>query len=378
MPEYIRNGDSVPRILMLSRDLMSGGGVVNYVSMLMCVLSDDVSWKHFVIGRRVGETGGFKTIKRMLGDYVRFVVTLKTGRYDLVHINPSFIKRSLLRDLIFVRLVTLLTSMPLIVFIHGWDQAVFEWVMCRKWAIWLVGGILKKANTLLVLSQEFKHGLIRLGVHPDQIKVESTMFSGKELGSISPVTLDQKDTWRLLFLSRVVIEKGIIELLDAVAELVRENRDLELLVAGDGPALGQAKDHARNIGVEQSVHFIGYVRGEVKRLALSSSQLFVLPSYREGCPVSLLEAMACGLPVVATRVGGIPEVMEDNKNGILLDTVTSNSIASALRKLMDDRDLWRRVSDENQRSAWARFEANSAAQRILNIYRSLVVTETLS
>ena len=372
MSECKSNIKSNPRVLMLSRDLSSGGGVVNYVSTLMDALRDDVCWEHFIIGRRVGEAGGFKTLRRMLRDYAHFVITLKNERYDLVQINPSFTKRSLLRDLVFIRLVTLLTSTPLVVFIHGWDHPVFEWIIRRKWAAWLAGGILKKADTLLVLSLEFKHGLIRLGVQPDQIKVESTLFSGNELEFVSPVVPGQNDTWTLLYLSRVVLDKGIIELLDAVAGLVQEGRKLKLLVAGDGPALEQAKNHARDIGIGQSVSFLGYVRGKEKCLALSSSQIFVLPTYYgEGCPVSLLEAMACGLPVVSTRTGGIPEVMEDHKNGILLDSVSNDSIASALRKLMDDHDLWNIVSNENRHSAWERFEATPAGKRILDIYSSL-------
>jgi len=75
-----------------------------------------------------------------------------------------------------------------------------------------------------------------------------------------------------------------------VADLVQENRNLELLVAGDASALEQAKNHARNTGIKQLVSFLGYVRGEEKCFALLSSQLFVLPSYHgESCPVSLLE-----------------------------------------------------------------------------------------
>ena len=119
----------------------------------------------------------------------------------------------------------------------------------------------------------------------------------------------------VLFLGRIETAKGIAELLDAFAGLRPGAPDALLVCAGEGD-IESAGRQARRLGLGDSVRFPGWIDGEEKRAWLARAALFVLPSHAEGLPMSLLEAMAAGLPIVASAVGGVPDVVHDGVNGL--------------------------------------------------------------
>jgi glycosyltransferase involved in cell wall biosynthesis len=121
----------------------------------------------------------------------------------------------------------------------------------------------------------------------------------------------------------------------------------------------------------EAVRWPGFVSGAAKCRWLASADLFVLPSYREGCPVALLEAMAMGLPVVASAVGGIPHVVEDGVNGVLIPEVSAATLGCALERLLADPGQRRVMGEANRDKAWRYYEAGSATRRIDARYRHL-------
>lgn len=339
--------------------------------MLMRTLANQVRWHQHVIGYRPGKpTGGTgSTAWRLLRDYLRFIRLARSGQHDLVHLNPSFIKKALARDLMFVALAQWLSPLPQLVFIHGWDWSVFERVQSSRWRRWLVGRLLARADRVLVLSRGFKQALQTLGVSDHRIEVVTTMFSAADLGGEPPDPRQLVRPIRLLFLSRVVREKGILESIEAVALLRDRGLDVELAVAGDGPDLAAARAKAVAADLVDQIHFLGYVRGPAKARALREAQIYLLPSAREGCPVAMLEAMACGLPVVATAVGGIPEVMADGTNGQLIEQVDAECIAQAVERLTADPGRWLAISQANRHKAWQLYESRPVSDQMLSIYR---------
>ena len=122
-------------------------------------------------------------------------------------------------------------------------------------------------------------------------------------------------------------------------------------------------------GISDRVSFTGYVRGADKVRILKAAGLFVFPSYYgEGCPVSLLEAMAAGLPLVTTRAGGISHIVRDPENGLLLGKVTPQDVATAMHRLLDDRQLRETIRSTNMRDAWERYSAPVVTQMFENLY----------
>lgn len=357
------------RILMLARDPRSGGGVVSYVDMLMRTLAGRVRWQHLIIGRRPGEAAG-SSMGRLLRDYLTFWRHVRSGEHDLIHLNPSFIEKALARDLAFLAIAQWLSPLPQVVFMHGWDWAVFEQVQRSPWKRWLVGRLLARADRVVVLGTPFKQALQSIGVPAERISVTTTMFSGAELGP-DTCRRDTPPPTRILFLSRVVLEKGILESIEAVHLLLTRGHEVELIVAGDGPDLDAARHAAQAVGVADRVRFLGYVRGEAKAEVLRDAHVYLLPSVREGCPVALLEAMACGMPVVATAVGGIPEVMVSDVNGLLITRGEPGQIADAIECLITDPARWQRFADANRAAAHERFEATPVSKQMLSLYEGV-------
>jgi glycosyltransferase involved in cell wall biosynthesis len=154
---------------------------------------------------------------------------------------------------------------------------------------------------------------------------------------------------RVLFLGRIHPKKGLDLLLSAWAGLGGLQKNWELVIAGPDEKghLNEIKKLAGGLGLEDSIHFTGPVTGEVKNALLYSADLFVLPSYSEGFPMSLLEAMACGVPVVATRACNFPDVSTQQAGWECEATVPS--VLEVLKHSLSESDLALRQRGENGR-----------------------------
>lgn len=206
----------------------------------------------------------------------------------------------------------------------------------------LIKFTLKSADYVLVVNQNLQEKVLELGVNPDKVHVtpnavdvekfnpqnqelppDLEMSSDKVLHSDKPV---------LLFVGNLVFQKGVKYLLDAKKLM---NTPAELVVVGDGPLKQELemKVHSDQI---RDVVFVG-ARRDVEKI-MPSADVFVLPSVSEGSPITILEAMASGLPVVATRVGGITEVINE-KVGMVVEPANPQEMATALDKILENREI---------------------------------------
>ncbi|MCK4825792.1 glycosyltransferase, partial [bacterium] len=128
--------------------------------------------------------------------------------------------------------------------------------------------------------------------------------------------------------ARLSEEKGIGSLLETMPDVLKRYPNLHLLIAGDGPIKSELQDLSIRIGLEQNVIFLGY-RNDIAEF-MTDLDLLVMPSLTEGFPLTLLEGMAAGLPIVATRVGGIPEIITDGREGILVPPREPDALAKAI------------------------------------------------
>lgn len=144
---------------------------------------------------------------------------------------------------------------------------------------------------------------------------------------------------RLLFVGRLAAVKGLPILLDAVARLTLGWPAIKLTVAGDGPDREKLKAQSQRLGIEANVEFSGYQSQQQVRELLGRSDVFVMASFAEGVPVVLMEAMAARVPVVATRIAGIPELVEDGVSGLLVPPGDPAALAEKIDRLLRDRNL---------------------------------------
>ena len=151
---------------------------------------------------------------------------------------------------------------------------------------------------------------------------------------------------RVLSVGRLDPEKGAIHLIRAMAILLQNGKqDFILNIVGDGREKAALETEVRRLGLTKYVKFYGYISFGPELLSLyEASDLFVLPSLTEGCPQTLFEAMAYGLPVVATKVGGIPDLIADEENGLLVHPGNPKDMSHAIERLITDTDLKDRLS----------------------------------
>jgi glycosyltransferase involved in cell wall biosynthesis len=168
-----------------------------------------------------------------------------------------------------------------------------------------------------------------------------------------------------VFVGRLSSEKDVQTLLRAMALVVQRRPSFRLAIAGDGPCAADLKMLSESLGLGPHVQFLGEVR-DVPAL-YSQASMFILSSVTEGLPLTVLEAMACGLPVVATRVGGTPEAVVDGTTGVLVPPGEPAALAEAILRIAADDELARRMGAAGRRRA----EANSDVRTMVGRYESL-------
>ncbi len=358
------------KVLMLSREFDWGGGVVNYIDMLSRHLSEDISTELFVIGRRKGATGFISRLFITFIDSLRLAWRLSHRDYDVVHVNPSLDRNSLIRDGIFFFVIRLFKVKKSIAFIHGWNEKESYKVQKSRVKRFLFRQTFGSASVLVVLASKFKKELAKIGCNEAKVMVATTMFDGHMLDNTARQRHDRHK--RILFMARFVSEKGIFELLEAFKLLNQQQQQCELVLAGDGPVKPNVERWVEENGLSHCIKLPGYLSGQAKGQLLVDSDIFVLPTYHgEGCPVSILEAMAAGLPVISTPVGGIPDILDSGEDDVLLNDTTPSSIYTALNHLIDDDMRRKRVGRQNRKKAISNYSAPVVAGRMEKLYGQL-------
>jgi glycosyltransferase involved in cell wall biosynthesis len=172
-----------------------------------------------------------------------------------------------------------------------------------------------------------------------------------------------------LFAGRLAAQKGVDDLLKALDLLQHVRPDLRTLIVGDGPLRARLEEAARAFRLDDAVRFLGH-RDDVPRL-LAAADLLVLPSYYEGLPNVVLEAMRSRKPVVATAAPGTTEVVADGRTGLLVPVRKPTALAEAIRTVVADPALARRLGDAGRARAEAEFRAETMVARFAELYEQL-------
>lgn len=187
--------------------------------------------------------------------------------------------------------------------------------------------------------------------------------------SFEPLAKDPCRPNLVLFLGSLQADKGIFDLLEAVAALRHDVPDVRLVCAGDGNRIAVAR-YAERLAIAEAVKFTGWVGPSGKRALFESAAVLAAPAYDAALPVSLVEAMAAGVPVIASAVGGMPEVIVDGVTGVLIAPGDSASLARHLRSLLLDRNLAARIGTAARDSLRLRFSPERVLPVIEELYAS--------
>jgi len=179
----------------------------------------------------------------------------------------------------------------------------------------------------------------------------------------------------LLNIGRFKEQKNHLLLIDAFAKAVKKEPRLKLILVGDGELRWQVEEKVKQRDLEGKVDFLGW-RSDIPYV-LSNSDIFVLSSDWEGFPIVLIEAMAAGKPVVATKVGGVPEGVEDGVTGLLVPPRDADALAEAILKLAEDEELRREMGEKGKERAISRFDIHYTVREHERLYKEELLRRTL-
>jgi len=228
--------------------------------------------------------------------------------------------------------------------------------------------ICKKVDKFIAVSFKAKEELKGIGIRDSQILVIPNFV---DVHKFHPVSNEERIRLRkklslsedkkiCVFVGRLSPEKGISYLIKSWQKVVDNYSNVILLIVGEGPLRESLEKQTSELNIQDTVKFLGK-RDNVSEY-LQASDIFVLPSLSEGLPNALLEAMSCGLPCIATKIGGCVDLIEDGKDGFLVEVKNTDELAKSLIRLIQDEEMARRFGSMAQRKV----EENYAKEKIVN------------
>jgi glycosyltransferase involved in cell wall biosynthesis len=201
--------------------------------------------------------------------------------------------------------------------------------------------------------------VVRCGLDPDAFSLDDL---AEQRRAPSP------DGQHIVCVGRLIHVKGQALLIEAVAELRNRGLNVRATLVGAGPKRADLEQLARQLGIDDRVVFSGAVGQDQIQSVYRSADVFCLPSLAEGLPVVFMEAMALGIPVVASRITGVPELVENDRTGLLVTPARLDLLADALERLLRDPTLRERLASEGRKKVLAEFDVNSSAARLREIF----------
>lgn len=362
------------KLLFLVPAKTAKGGIVNYFNVLEGRFNLTV--EYFVRGARnwPNRDGKIKEIIRAWNDLNAFKIRIKQKDIRLVQTSTSLGSFAVMRDGLFLR-VAQKRHIATIAFFRGWDEK-FEKVL-TGWKLNLFKKFFFKSDAFIVLSKKFERKLRGWGYNGD-IYIETTTVDDNSLKSFGSNELQNKlnhidlESANLLFLARTEEAKGLFDAIEAFIELKKKYPTMKLTIAGDGFAKEKAMQIIDQHQLNESVEFVGFVKGKEKASVFINSHIYLFPSYSEGMPNSVLEAMAFGLPVITTPVGGLTDFFEDGKHGNYVEIKKAHQIVEKTQAIIEDKELYKKISLENFEYARKRFTTTIVINRLEKIYSKYI------
>lgn len=266
-------------------------------------------------------------------------------------------------------------QLPLLTSFHGHDLPTNQKIWRKREA--LLQRLFQEGEAFTATSQYMKKILVAYGCPAEKIYVH---YSGIDVERFAyrKRCMPQKSPVILLSVGRLVEKKGMADLLEAFFRVQKKFPRIELRIAGDGPLLKPLQRRAKQLRLADHVVFLGALtHGQVAR-EMRRAHLFALASHttrngdQEGIPNVLKEAMASGLPVVSTRHAGIPELVQDGKEGFLVAERDPRALAGRILELVEQPKLWNKMGRKGRKKVLEFFHLQTQVRELENIYTRMI------
>ena len=305
------------------------------------------------------------TIKLMNNSFVPVVLPSliqNRNKFDIIHAHSHLFFSTNL-----CAMAKKLRSPPLVITNHGLiSQTVPLWM--HKIYIPTIGKwTLNSADKIICYTDTEKRKLEKLGITSSKIIV---IHNGIDINRFIPREKENHREIRILWIGRLVSGKGVEYLIDAIKLLVHEITNLKLIMIGEGPSKEKIKRKISDLGLDKHIVFKDFVLNSELPSIYQSSDVFVLPSLNEGVPRTILEAMACGIPVVCTELPQLVDVVDGC--GLLVPVKDSQALAEGISKIVSDRELAQKFGENGRANVVENYSWEDTVKKTIGLYEEVL------
>lgn len=346
------------KVLIIGPDIDGNGGIASVIKTYT-----DMENLNRVIDIIPSYVDGYKMHKivAFIKGYIRCICKLISDKkIKIVHIHSAS-RASFKRKKYFLKLSKIFNK-KVIFHIHGAEFIQFyNQSSDRKKRE--ISNVLKKADKIIALGEMWKKNLYDISEN-ENIEI---LYNPVVVSEFKQSDLSSED---ILFMGRLGRRKGIYDLLDVIPSVIEKYPNVKFNIGGDGE-IENVRKIIEKRQIERNVEILGWVDFERKIEYFKKSSIYILPSYDEGLPVSILEAMASGLPTIASNVGAIEEQIDHNKNGYLFNPGDKKQMEKYIVKLLEDKKLRLSMGKIATNRVKEKFDINVIEKKLIKIYEEI-------
>ncbi|MCL5439034.1 MAG: glycosyltransferase family 4 protein [Patescibacteria group bacterium] len=303
------------------------------------------------------------------GFFINRLLKRSQKDFDLIHLHSPLIP-------------VVNSDLPIITTVHStWHSEAISFNKITDWYSLAVklfkksfikyeDKLFSKSNMFITITGAMANELIRYyKINPLKISVIKNSIDIKKYKLIKKESSNNKQ-FKILSIGRLVYRKGVLDLVDAAKIICHRYPNVVFTIIGEGPLEKSLREKIKEYRLQNNVLLVGAVPNNQIKKYIKASSVFVIPSYYEGLPLVLLEAIASGKPVIGTNIDGIKEIIKDGKNGLLVPSGNPRSIAKAIIQLFKNPTL-RIILGKNARKTAEQFDRKLMINKILKIYENL-------
>ncbi len=341
------------KVLIISTSINSSGGISSYIYAIKSTYIWQ-KWNCVLIPTHIDKTITLRICFFAYG-FIKFIFNI--FRAKIVHIHLSW-EHSMLRKLPFI-IISRIFKKKIVIHLHSGAEPIIYSRYKKQYQY-----IFNHADITILLSKSILDELFK------HFSFSKTIVIYNPCPSLIKINELQKKN-QILFAGALVEKKGIYDLIKSFSNVSKKFPDWKLVIAGKGE-IDKVNITISNLNLMKKIIYLGWVSDSEKKTVFSESRIFCLPSYSEGFPMSVVEAWAYGLPVITTPVGGLIDVLENDKNALVFLPGDVVSLTVQLERLMSDRKLRRKLSEQSKKLCLNEFKIQNITKQIDELYNSLL------